>query len=245
MTSSAVAAIRAFNRFYTRQLGVLERHLMGSPFSLTEARVIYELAQRPDRPPARSAPRSGSMPAISAACCRALSRGGLVAKKPSPQDRRQHRLDADRQGPRRGRQTRPRRRCRSRDDAGAAARLPTPTGWWRRWRRSSGCSSRSPAAAGNPARAIARATWAGWCRATARSTPREYGFDASFEALVAEIAADFIRNFDASRERCWIAELDGRAGRLGVSGQGVATTSPNCGCCWSIRPRAAKGSAPG
>jgi GNAT superfamily N-acetyltransferase len=37
----------------------------------------------------------------------------------------------------------------------------------------------------------------------------EYGFDSSFEALVAEIAAKFLNSFDASRERCWIAELDG------------------------------------
>src|SRR6185436_14592689 len=37
----------------------------------------------------------------------------------------------------------------------------------------------------------------------------EYGFDASFEALVADIAAKFLTSFDASRERCWIAELDG------------------------------------
>jgi GNAT superfamily N-acetyltransferase len=37
----------------------------------------------------------------------------------------------------------------------------------------------------------------------------EYGFDASFEALVADITAEFLASFDASRERCWIAELDG------------------------------------
>ena len=49
----------------------------------------------------------------------------------------------------------------------------------------------------------------------------EYGFDASFEALVAEIVAKFLASFDASRERCWIADIDGTPGRLGVSGQAV------------------------
>jgi hypothetical protein len=47
---------------------------------------------------------------------------------------------------------------------------------------------------------------------------REYGFDSSFEGLVAEITAKFLASFDASRERCWIAEIEGSAGRLDLSG---------------------------
>src|SRR5579862_3231120 len=84
-----IAAIRGFNRFYTRQIGVLEDALLKSPFSLGEARLLYELAQAETT----TAAVLGKELALDAGyLSRALKRfeeRGLIAKTPSPDDRRQ------------------------------------------------------------------------------------------------------------------------------------------------------------
>jgi DNA-binding MarR family transcriptional regulator/N-acetylglutamate synthase-like GNAT family acetyltransferase len=208
MTSVAVAAIRSFNRFYTRQVGVLERHLMGSPFSLTEARVINELAQRPDRTAGEIGATLGLDAGYLSRMLQGFVSGGLVAKKPSPQDRRQHHLALTAKG----------RAAASKLAHAAdaeAAKMLAPL--------SAADTSRLVAAMATIQRLLRGVPAAG---ATLRAPlpgdmgfvvqshgalyAAEYGYDSSFEALVAEIVADFIKSFDASRERCWIAELDGR-----------------------------------
>ena len=77
------------------------------------------------------------------------------------------------------------------DDRATARRQQCRTARRRR------CASRAPA------------TWDGWCRATARSTPANTVSIPRSKALVAEIAAKFLASFDASRERCWIADIEG------------------------------------
>src|SRR3979490_2910411 len=87
-----IAAVRAFNRFYTRKLGVLDQQLLKSPYSLSEARVLYELAHREDL----SAKEIGSELGLDAGYLSRIvqnfDEGGLITREPLPSDRRQYRL---------------------------------------------------------------------------------------------------------------------------------------------------------
>ena len=92
VSDDQVAAVRAFNRFYTRKLGVLDQQLLQSPFSLSEARVLYELAYRDDA----SAKEIGSELGLDAGylsrILQSFDEGGLITRKPAASDRRQSRL---------------------------------------------------------------------------------------------------------------------------------------------------------
>ena len=83
-----VAAVRRFNRFYTRQIGLLQEGYLESPFSLTEARVIYELAQRGPV----TASDLGTELSLDAGYLSRILRGflerGLIEKRAAPDDRR-------------------------------------------------------------------------------------------------------------------------------------------------------------
>ena len=74
---------------------------------------------------------------------------------------------------------------------------------------------------------------------------REYGFDSSFEGLVAKIAAEFLTSFDAVARALLDRRNRRRAGRLGISGQAQRRSRQDCACCWSNRPGADRGSASG
>ena len=204
-----IAAVRAFNRFYTRKLGVLDQQLLKSPFSLSEARVLYELAQR-DNPAAKEIGiELGLDPGYLSRIIQNFDTNGLITRKPLPSDRRQYRLSLTAKG----RQAFARIDRSSHDEVGTML-APLSRGDGRRLIEAMATIERllgaSPA---SPQPAILRGPrpgdmgWVvqshGWLYAG------EYGFDSSFEGLVAEIAAKFLASFDASRERCWIAELDG------------------------------------
>ena len=87
-----IAAVRAFNRFYTRKLGVLDQHLGKSPFSLSEARVLYELAHRDDLAAKEIGIELGLDPGYLSRIVQKLDDEGLITRKPLPSDRRQYRL---------------------------------------------------------------------------------------------------------------------------------------------------------
>src|SRR3954451_7163836 len=93
-----VAAVRAFNRFYTRKLGVLDQQLLKSPYSLSEARVLYELAHREEL----SAKEIGSELGLDAGYLSRIvqnfDENALITRKPLPTDRRQYRLSLTAKG---------------------------------------------------------------------------------------------------------------------------------------------------
>src|SRR5947209_11629870 len=87
-----VAAVRRFTRFYTRQIGVLQERLLASPFSLTESRVLYELAHRDGLTASALAQDLGLDPGYLSRILRAFAERGLVERRPCEDDARQHRL---------------------------------------------------------------------------------------------------------------------------------------------------------
>src|SRR5215469_7934223 len=87
-----VQAVRAFNRFYTRKLGVLDQQLLKSPFSLSEARVLYELAHRDDLSAKEIGTELGLDAGYLSRIVQSFDEAGLVSREPLPTDRRQYRL---------------------------------------------------------------------------------------------------------------------------------------------------------
>ena len=208
-SDSQIAAVRAFNRFYTRKLGVLDQHLMKSPYSLSEARVLYELAHREELSAKEIGTELGLDAGYLSRIVQSFDEDGLITRKPLASDRRQYQLALTAKG----RQAQAKLERSSQDEVGAMlAALPRGGG-----ERVVGAMTEIERLLGgtatSPSRAILRTHRPGDMGFVVQSHgalyASEYGFDSSFEALVAEIAAKFLTSFDASRERCWIAELDG------------------------------------
>src|ERR1700730_15039824 len=208
-SNDQISAVRAFNRFYTRKLGVLDQQLLKSPFSLSEARVLYELANRDNVAAKEIGIELGLDPGYLSRIIQNFDETGLITRKPLPSDRRQYRLSLTAKG----RQAFAKVDRSSHDDV--ADMLATlPRGDSRRLIEAMAGIERllgDPRL--SPAPAILRGLRPGdmgWVVQSHGSLyASEYGFDSSFEGLVAEVAAKFLSSFDASRERCWIAEIDG------------------------------------
>jgi DNA-binding MarR family transcriptional regulator/N-acetylglutamate synthase-like GNAT family acetyltransferase len=204
-----VGAVRRFNRFYTRQIGVLREGAYRSPFSLTQVRVLYELAYR-DRPTATELGRDLGLDAgYLSRILRGFEKRGLVAKTRSSSDGRRSHLALTAQGKKAFAPL----DARSHDEVAAMlAALP------------GGAQGRIVGAMGTiqqllgerdarPTAVVVRAPQPGdlgWVvHRHGALYAREYGYDEEFEGLVAGIVARFVRRYDARRERCWIAERDG------------------------------------
>ena len=204
-----IAAVRAFNRFYTRKLGVLDQQLLKSPFSLSEARVMYELAHTSDLAAKEIGLELGLDPGYLSRIIQKFDENGLVTRKPLPSDRRQYQLSLTAKG----RASFARLERTSQEHVGA---MLGPLSGEDRTRLIGAMDTierllAAPRAATPAILRDPRPGDMGWVvQSHGALYASEYGFDASFEALVAEIAAKFITSFDAARERCWIADIDGR-----------------------------------
>jgi DNA-binding MarR family transcriptional regulator/predicted GNAT family acetyltransferase len=208
VSQRAVAGVRAFNRFYTRRLGVLDQQVMKSPYSLAEARVLYELAVR-STPSARDiAGALGLDPGYLSRIVQTFTEKGLVTRQPAPADRRQHLLTLTAEG----RLAFGRLDQVSQDDAASMLATLGPAGADRMVRAMTAIrrllGDDAPQAAATLR--APRPGDLGWVvQSHAAVYAAEYGFGAAFEGLVAGIVAGFVASFDATRERCWIAERDG------------------------------------
>jgi len=206
---SQIAAVRGFSRFYTRKLGIIEPKLLDSPWTLQEARIIYEIAARQDCTATELVRALGLDAGFLSRTLQALQRRQIVARKPSKADRRVTELALTGKG----RAAFADLDSRSRGvvaallaELDATARAAVV-----------GAMTTIEQALEPPARKPAgfvlrshRPGDIGWIVSRHGAVyAQEYGWDISFEALAAEIGAQFIRSYDASLEHCWIAEIDG------------------------------------
>jgi DNA-binding MarR family transcriptional regulator/GNAT superfamily N-acetyltransferase len=213
-----VEAVRGFNRFYTQRIGVLDPYL-GSDLSLTEVRVLYELAHR-DQPTATELGRDLALDAgYLSRILRRFETRGWLERTPSPADGRQSLLRLTRAGE----QAFAPLQQKSRDEA--AALLASLTGPARGQLIGAMATVRQlldPAAQPASTRTVVlrdpRPGDMGWVvQQHGEIYSREYRFNSEFESLVAGVAARFMKNFDPASDKGWIAEMDGeRAGSVFV-----------------------------
>jgi DNA-binding MarR family transcriptional regulator/predicted N-acetyltransferase YhbS len=205
--ASVVDDVRTFNRFYTRVLGLLRPDLAGSAFGLTEARVLFELAHG-DGVAVSDLRRELDLDAgYLSRILSGFTASGLVAREQSATDGRRQVVQLTTHGQRAFAEL-------DRLQAGAIDTLLAPLDDGQRNELVAAMGQIRRVLDGQPRRAglVLRAPEPGdlgWVveRHGARYAA-EYGWDVTFEALVARIVADFAERHDSKREAAWIAELD-------------------------------------
>jgi DNA-binding MarR family transcriptional regulator/N-acetylglutamate synthase-like GNAT family acetyltransferase len=209
-TPERVEAVRSFNRFYTRQLGLLDRKLLRSPYSLAEARLIYELAHREDATASILCDELNLDAGYLSRIVAAFRRAGLIASRTSRDDRREMLLSLTQKG----RDAFALLNQRSKQQIQTMLDQLTEADQTRLIESTQAIRGLLDAPAKTtPSAYLLRPHQPGdmgWVvHRHGVLYSQEYGWDERFEALVAEIVAKFIQNFDPKSERCWIAEMNG------------------------------------
>ena len=202
-----IETIRAFNRFYTNRIGVLDRAYLDTPYTLTEARVIYELAARGTTSASELTEELSLDPAYLSRLLKTFVGKGFVDARKDPADGRGRLLALTEKG----RAVAADLATRSRE---SIARLIEPLAQSERLDLTAALHRATTLLAGARAKAVIRPHRPGdmGCviASQAQSYAETYGWNTEYEALVSEICAQFLRNFDPAREHCWIAEQDGQ-----------------------------------
>lgn len=204
-----IGAMRAFNRFYTRKIGVLDG-MASSPFSLAEARVLYELAHCPQCTATAIRKELGLDAGYMSRILRSFERKKLVTRERSNADERQRFLSLTAKG----------RKAfaplNERSNRDVAKMLETLSSTERQEVVSAVQTLRRLLEGEVEPRTAyllrqhepGDLGWIVYRQAILYA--EEYGWDGTYEALAAEIVAQFIKNFDPKRERAWVAERDGK-----------------------------------
>ena len=219
ISAEHIARVRAFNRDYTRRIGVLSEGLLNSPYSLTEVRVMYEIAHREAVTAGELAQDLELDKGYLSRILRRFETKRLLARNAAPEDARRQYLRLTPAGMRvftpieLRTQEQVRTMLAGLDEAHRDAVLEAMNVIQQALvGESSRPAVEKPADAAPPVTLRAHLPGdMGWViQRHGEIYHREYGWNEEFEALVAEIAAEFIRKLDARRERCWIAEHEGR-----------------------------------
>ncbi|WP_428493307.1 bifunctional helix-turn-helix transcriptional regulator/GNAT family N-acetyltransferase [Rhodopila sp.] len=207
--AETIAAIRRFGRYYTRQLGLLGEGLLKSDFSLTEARVLYELAHRP-APTAADLSRDLALDAgYLSRILKAFDQRGLITRSLSPHDGRQTLLTLTAAG---AAAFAPLDRASQQDVRAMIDRLSQPqaaelVSAMRTIEQLISTEAPPPPPVILRPHRLGDLGWIAHRQAILYA--QEYGWDETYEALAAEILAAFVKRHDPKTERGWIAERDG------------------------------------
>src|ERR671917_1550784 len=216
-----IEAVRRFNRFFTRRIGVLREGLLHTPYSLTEARILFEIANHHDLTASDLSPELGLDPGYLSRVLAGLERRDLIEKAPSETDARRRLLALTPEG----NHAFALLDARSREEVGEMLGELSEHEQRRLLEAMSDIEKVLDRSFKYSEPFFLRTHEPGdmgWVvHRHGLLYAREYGWDERFEALVAQIVADFINNFDPAIERCWIAEMEGeRVGCVFVVGAG-------------------------
>jgi DNA-binding MarR family transcriptional regulator/GNAT superfamily N-acetyltransferase len=204
-----IAAVRRFNRFYTWHIGLLDEGLLSSAFSLTQMRILYELANRRESSASELCDALGLDPGYLSRILSRFEKNGLLEKTESPKDARQTLLALTKKG----RQVFEPLNARSDEQVRSILSRLSPAKQDDLLHSMQTLESvLNPGAVSSKSYVLRQHRpgdmgWVVWRHGLLYS--QEYGYDERFEALVAGIVAEFIEKFNPAHERCWIAERDG------------------------------------